>query len=96
MCGVPCGCGRNYRTTAGLLFGLILSSVLSLLLCLFASISFLTGGHGQTLICSTLYDQRYKTLAHLFDDQGTLYENGGFFKDFLKGNESIHVADVLR
>lgn len=96
MCGAPCGCGKNIRMSSALFVGLILSLILSLLLCLFASISFLAGGHGYTLICSTLYDSRYKTLAHLLDDGSILYKNGGFLKNFLRGNESLKTENVLR
>lgn len=97
MCGAPCGCGKNLRTTSTLLFGLVLSTLLMPLLCLFASVSFLTGGHGHSLICTTLYQSHYKMLGALLNDNGVFYENsGGFLKEFLQLNESLRIEDVLK
>ncbi|XP_049820384.1 prominin-1 isoform X2 [Aethina tumida] len=96
LCGAPCGCGVTARTIPLLLSGVALASATGLLVWALGTLTFILGGHGETLLCRPLYDQpHYGTLTDLLDSGGILHTNGGFFSDF-KGNGSLKVRHVLR
>lgn len=97
LAGSPCCCAATSKITGALRFGLGLSCILTIFLWFYGSISLIIGGHGHSLICQGLYDHhKYSTLGDLFDEDGILYRDIGFFETYLKTNETISMEKVLK
>ncbi|XP_050296756.1 prominin-2 isoform X2 [Anthonomus grandis grandis] len=90
FCAAPCGCGVTSKTIPLLLLGITLSCLLLLFIWALGTASLLMGGHGQSIICNSLYDHpRYKILGEFLDQDG-------IFQYFSNENDSIYTTNVLK
>ncbi|XP_018569724.1 prominin-2, partial [Anoplophora glabripennis] len=97
LCGAPCGCGLTSRTIPFLLAGLGVSCVACLAVWGLGTLALVVGGHGEALVCRTLYEKpHFEMLSDLVDPGGVFFGNEGVFGMFRKGNDSVNVTDVLR
>ncbi|GJQ86298.1 putative nuclear envelope reassembly [Trypoxylus dichotomus] len=95
LCGSPCCCRYTKKTIFYLKLGIFITCILSITLWLYGSITFLLGGHGQTIICNPLYEDDFITLSNILDRDGLIFEEG-YFTHVLKSNESLKTEEILR